>query len=219
MAAMTQRFEWERALLASDLPGPARLVGLVLATMTDADLSIPDRFSPSLTTLAARCGQSRSTTANYLNRLEAAGWVNRARPTVEAARTEHARTGYRLRLPVPRPPASPGGGPGLVQEPDRPSPGAGHNQHHPSRCPSQDSDADASASPGDADGRDTSWSAWARDRGLDPEARTFYDVEAWLGSTGADTGDPLVMGAVEAMLTRGEHPHAVRNYALAEAVR
>ncbi|MEK2498190.1 hypothetical protein AAAB34_13985, partial [Lacticaseibacillus casei] len=60
MAAMTARFAWERAVLDSELPPHARLVALTLATSADSDMSIPERFSPSLTTLARRTGLSRS---------------------------------------------------------------------------------------------------------------------------------------------------------------
>lgn len=99
MTVPTQRFDWERAVLASDLPGPARLVALVLAVRVNPDLSIPAEFSPSLTRLAKDSGQGRSTTARALNRLEADGWVVRDRPETEAAIRSHERTRYRLGIP------------------------------------------------------------------------------------------------------------------------
>ncbi|MFF3063018.1 helix-turn-helix domain-containing protein [Oerskovia sp. NPDC057915] len=100
---MTARFEWERALLKSTLPSQARLVALTLATSADPDMTIPERFSPSLTTLAERTGLSRSSVAKYLNTLEREGWVTRDRPTVAAARTRHERTGYGMHLPLGAP--------------------------------------------------------------------------------------------------------------------
>ncbi|MGW5430394.1 hypothetical protein ACWET9_24760 [Streptomyces sp. NPDC004059] len=42
---------------------------------------------------------ARASVRNHLNKLEAAGWVTRERPTVAAARAEKARTLYKIRVP------------------------------------------------------------------------------------------------------------------------
>ncbi|MFD1505271.1 helix-turn-helix domain-containing protein [Georgenia yuyongxinii] len=100
MTQRTQRFDWERALLASDLPASARLIGLTLATRTDPDLTIPADFTPSLSTIAKWTGLSRRAVQLHLNGLETAGWVTRSRPTVMAARVHHERTRYGLATPA-----------------------------------------------------------------------------------------------------------------------
>jgi DNA-binding Lrp family transcriptional regulator len=126
------RWDVEQAVMSSDLPAPSRLVVLVLLThVTNGTLLIPTEYAPSLTDLARETGLSRSVVADHLNRLEAAGWVERRRPTTRQALAAGARTSYRIARPT-----SPGAG--LVREPDQsesrtsveepqvaPSPGAG----------------------------------------------------------------------------------------------
>lgn len=97
---MPSRFEYERAIRASDLPSLARLTALTLATWADAKTGvIPDRMMPSLTTLEAATGMSRGAVRKHLDRLEEDGWVERKRPSVAAARSKKARTRYRLLIP------------------------------------------------------------------------------------------------------------------------
>ena len=94
------RFTYERAIRRSGLPAPARHLALTIATWAAVDTAeIPERFQPSLTTLEEATGLSRATVKRHLSVLEAAGWLGRDRPDVIKARTEHARTGYRLRIP------------------------------------------------------------------------------------------------------------------------
>ncbi|MDZ5443788.1 helix-turn-helix domain-containing protein [Micromonospora sp. 4G57] len=53
-----------------------------MTLLTEANVStavVPPERSPSLTTLAAMTGYSRSTVADWLNALEDAGWVKRDR--------------------------------------------------------------------------------------------------------------------------------------------
>lgn len=74
-----------------------------LIDSADADTAaIPEQFTPSLNDLARTTGLSNSTVKRELNRLEKDGWVIRDRPDPMKARTEFARTGYRLTVP-PRP--------------------------------------------------------------------------------------------------------------------
>ena len=85
------------AVKGSNLPPPARLIMMMLLDAADADTCrIPGEYTPSLTQLSGWTGLGRSTVARVLNGLESAGWVRRHRPTVEAARSQGARTQYRL---------------------------------------------------------------------------------------------------------------------------
>jgi hypothetical protein len=111
---LTTRWEVEKAAWDSDLEPPARLLVLALARKSDNDTAIvPPEHTPSLTTLMAMTGLSRSAVAEWLNALEDAGWVKRVRPPRDS-RVE--RTTYVL-LPGspsaqrrPRKPSSPQGG-------------------------------------------------------------------------------------------------------------
>lgn len=145
------RWDAEAAVKASSLPAPSRLLLLVLLThVTKGTLTVPEAYSPSLSTLMAETGLSRGSVANHLNHLEQEGWLTRRRPNVAKARSEKARTGYQITIPasaraglvqeMDQSSTSPGDGPeeentlfaagpgdGLVQEMDGASPGAGHN--------------------------------------------------------------------------------------------
>lgn len=97
---MPSRFEYERAVRNSDLPSLSRLLALTLATWADVRTGrIPQRLTPSLTTLEGATGMSRASVRTHLNKLEAGGWLVRDRPSVAAARSEKARTHYKLRIP------------------------------------------------------------------------------------------------------------------------
>jgi hypothetical protein len=145
-----KRWEFERAVLASGLPAPARLVLLVLAAVANwPGGRVPAQFGPSLSSLADLTGLSRRAVAQHLNAIEKTngsdGWVLRSRPTVENARTKKERTQYQLSIPAsaPRAPetevpgpmssagdalASAGGALGLVHEVHRASAPGAHNQ-------------------------------------------------------------------------------------------
>lgn len=97
---MPSRFEYERAVRSSDLPSLSRLLALTIATWADVRTGrIPDRLQPSLTVLEEATGMARASVRNHLNKLEGAGWVLRDRPSVAAARSEKARTHYKIRIP------------------------------------------------------------------------------------------------------------------------
>lgn len=138
---MTTRWDVERAALAEDLQPSALLVLLVLLALCDQSTAVvPDRFSPSLTGLVRMTGLARSTVAYHLNRLEAAGWLVRKRPTLQEARTKHARTRYALRVPKlvrTSNVASPDIGPELVRSSAKASPvierKINPNQNQPAR--------------------------------------------------------------------------------------
>lgn len=117
---MTSRWDLERAVLASELPAPARLLLLVLLIRADARTLDTGKYSPSLTKLADDTGLGRSTVARELDRLERAGWIERHRPPVDLARSKKARTRY-----VVRDPAAPSPRAGLVPERDQASPSVG----------------------------------------------------------------------------------------------
>lgn len=94
---MPSRFEYERAIRASDLPPLSRLVALTLATWADvATGDIPERLTPSLTTLEVSTGMARASVRKHLDKLEADGWILRRRPDVRRARSEKTRTRYFL---------------------------------------------------------------------------------------------------------------------------
>lgn len=73
---------------------------LVLADVSDTGTAeIPERFTPSLTVLAAETGLDRRTVTRHLSGLESAGWVERLRPDPVKARSQGERTRYRLSVP------------------------------------------------------------------------------------------------------------------------
>lgn len=97
---MPTKFEVTKAVRASDLPAPARLVMFVLADVaTTGTAEIPEQFTPSLSVLARETGLNESTVKRHLKALENEGWVERRRPTIEAARLRGERTRYRLAIP------------------------------------------------------------------------------------------------------------------------
>lgn len=123
---MPSKWEVNKAVRASELASPSKLIMLVLSDISDAGTAeVPERYTPSLTVLSRETGLGRSTVAEHLNALEAAGWVERVRPDVTAARLLGERTGYKLLIPpgAVRPtlgddPVVPQADP-AVREPDR----------------------------------------------------------------------------------------------------
>lgn len=97
---MPTRWEVTKAVRASTLPAPARLVMFVLAdAATVGTAEIPERHNPSLKVLAAETGLNESTVKRHLLALERDGWVGRDRPTMKAAQLHGERTRYRLLVP------------------------------------------------------------------------------------------------------------------------
>lgn len=87
----------QRAVMRSNLPAPARLLMHTLCARADYKTGVvPDEHTPSLTDLTRDTGLGRTAVARHLNALETLGWVERDRPDVVKARTEGARTGYRV---------------------------------------------------------------------------------------------------------------------------
>jgi len=100
MALPGGRLAFERAIRRSGLPAPARHVALTIATWADVGTGlIPERFQPSLSTIAEATGMGSTTVKKHLTVLEAAGWLLRERPEISRARAEHARTQYALVVP------------------------------------------------------------------------------------------------------------------------
>lgn len=65
------RFDWERALLSSELPARTRAIALVLATWVGGDVTC----WPSRTTIADRAGVTVRTVATHLSVLRKSGWI------------------------------------------------------------------------------------------------------------------------------------------------
>lgn len=127
---MPTRWEVTKAVRASDLPAPSRLVMLVLADVAEVGTAeIPERFTPSLSVLARETGLGRSTVAEHLALLEAGGWLVRDRPD-DAAMARGERTRYKLMTPMDDAVSNeddvlPVGSSALVQQTDHPSPAPG----------------------------------------------------------------------------------------------
>lgn len=97
---MPSRFEYERAVRVSGLPPMSRLLALTIATWADIKTGvIPPRMMPSLSKLEESTGMARGSVRTHLDRLEDDGWLIRKRPSVAAARSDKARTHYKIRIP------------------------------------------------------------------------------------------------------------------------
>lgn len=93
------RWEVTKAVRASDLPSPSRLIMLTLADAAEVGTAeIPPQFTPSIRVLAGETGLDKSTVKRHLAALEEAGWVVRSRPDAKAM-WQGERTRYRLDLP------------------------------------------------------------------------------------------------------------------------
>jgi hypothetical protein len=133
--AVATKWEINRAVRASNLPAPSRLIMLTLSDIAEAaNAEIPERRTPSLSVLAQETGLSRRSVASHLTLLEQGGWISRLRPDVAAARARGERTCYRLTIPE---------GADLVQELHHSETGVVQELH-------QGSAGDALASAGDA---------------------------------------------------------------------
>jgi len=118
---MPTRWEITKAVRASGLASPARLLMFVLADVAEVGTAeIPEKYTPSVTVLARETGLSKRTVQTHLMALEREGWIGRTRQTPEAMwRGDRVR--YRLAIPAPgvvQELHEPGAGdaPGVVQE-------------------------------------------------------------------------------------------------------
>ncbi|MEU5155605.1 hypothetical protein [Glycomyces sp. NPDC021274] len=93
------KFEIADQLRKVPMKAPAKTVMWDLLMRAHAkDAVIPAQFTPSLTDLAGSTCLGRSTVAQYLNGLEATGWLVRERPSVADALNRGRRTQYRLAI-------------------------------------------------------------------------------------------------------------------------
>lgn len=100
MTDVVTRWTVTRAVRASDLPAPSRLIMLTLADVADTGTAeIPARFTPSLNDIARETGLDKSTVVRHLSALDAAGWVVRTKPDY-AAQMRGEPTRYRLTVPA-----------------------------------------------------------------------------------------------------------------------
>jgi hypothetical protein len=99
-APTSNRWAVTKAVRASGLPAPSRLLMLTLADVAEVGTAeIPEKHTPSLSVLADETGLDRSTVRRHLASLEVAGWLVRLRPDPAAARSLGERTRYRLTVP------------------------------------------------------------------------------------------------------------------------
>lgn len=79
---MATRWEVTKAVRASrELPSSSRLIMLTLADVAEVGTAeIPERWTPSVTVLAAETGLNRRTVQVHLGTLEEAGWIRRTYP-------------------------------------------------------------------------------------------------------------------------------------------
>jgi hypothetical protein len=95
-----KRWQFDKALTASSLPGLTKLILHTLAARANWPSGrIPDEFSPSLTKLAALASMSRRAVMTHLNAAEELGWVKRGRPSPAAAIADKECTSYVLSIP------------------------------------------------------------------------------------------------------------------------
>lgn len=98
MAGDGLKWRVNRAVRASDLAAPARLIMFVLSDMADSKTAeIPEAHTPSLAELAAQSGLNVATVKRHLGALEKDGWVLRSRPSAEE-KARHISTHYRLTI-------------------------------------------------------------------------------------------------------------------------
>lgn len=94
---MTSKWDINKAVRSSGLAAPSRLIMLTLSDLADAKTAeIPAEHTPSLREISEMTGLSKAGVTKHLTELESNGWIIRDRPDIEAARRDHARTGYRL---------------------------------------------------------------------------------------------------------------------------
>lgn len=94
---MATKWEINKAVKASSLPPPSRLIMFALSDSADAKTGVvPEEHAPSLRELAEWTGHGKATVIRHLDLLEESGWLTRERPSIEAARLEHAKTNYQL---------------------------------------------------------------------------------------------------------------------------
>jgi hypothetical protein len=91
---MPTRWQVERAVLAAKMESQAKVIVLALCVKSVAATAVvPPEHTPSLVELADMAGLAKSTVAEWLKVLDAAGWVRRERP---AEGSKYERTSYAL---------------------------------------------------------------------------------------------------------------------------
>lgn len=97
---MATKWEVNRAVRASELPPPSRLIMLVLSDIAEVGTAeVPAQRTPSLAVLAKETGLNEATVKRHLNALDADGWIKRTKPSLEASRLGE-RTRYQLLVPI-----------------------------------------------------------------------------------------------------------------------
>lgn len=97
---MPTKWEVNKAVRASGLTPPSRLIMLTLSDIAEAGTAeVPARHTPSLKVLAVETGLNEATVKRHLAALDDAGWLKRTAPTMEASRRGE-RTRYQLLVPI-----------------------------------------------------------------------------------------------------------------------
>lgn len=127
---MPTRWEITKAVRASDLPAPSRLIMLVLADVAEVGTAeIPQQFTPSVNVLANETGLSKRTVQAHLSSLEETGWIARMRPATPEAMWRGDRVRYRLTVPNGQVQEMPEGGAGDAQPSAGDAPGVVQELH------------------------------------------------------------------------------------------
>lgn len=95
-----EKWKVNRAVRASDLAPPARLIMLVLSDIADSGTAkLPAERNPSTAQLARETGHSVSTVKKYRAALQKDGWIVYEPPTLEQ-RVRHRPGTYKLAVPA-----------------------------------------------------------------------------------------------------------------------
>lgn len=199
------RWQWQAAILASDLAPTSRFVALVLCAHMDDD----GLCWPGLATIARESGLDRTTVARRLGALDALGWVRRDRskggraPGGKARRTE-----YQGLIPGPNSGRAP-----LLTVAENPVnsgtvPRSTVAERHPNQALELTKEPAAARSP---DGSPPPWVALGIPR------RRYFELRSWgreeIPPPPAGPAEPDLDAAVRAMLaweSPGEQPPGAR---------
>jgi hypothetical protein len=176
---MPDGLKWQvnRAIRASTLPPPSRLIMLTLSDIAHAKTAeLPPKYTPSIAQLALETGLSESTVKKHRALLEVAGWIAVTRPTAAEA-SRHVRCKYRLAIPADFVPGGRDVAPSMPERsyeeaPESESAGA---TRRPPRGPRDDPRTDGAGPPHDPPGGHLTTPPGATSR--PPKNYNHYDLD------------------------------------------